>query len=307
MDIKKELDAIWDDPLLSITEKEAELFDIPADMKNVMEVRNKAEYVAQRKQCEDFDLYKDRFVQVHRDLKNGMRNLVRISKTVNLQAGHFYFIDGQMLLLEYIGEKRKSSNFLPDARTRCIYENGTESDILLQTLRKNVVGNGYAVTELQKEMESKFFKQQDVVDGDMVTGYVYVLKSLSEEPNIRGQKDLYKIGFTRNTVKERIANAEHEPTYLMAPVEIVATYQMVNLHSQKFEDLVHQVLKNVQFHVTVIDDNGISHEPKEWFVVPLTIVDAIIQRMMDGTIIDYVYNPQLKCLERMNRPSSSVQ
>ena len=126
--------------LLDISPQEQKLFDFPADMRKAMETKNQADYVAQRKRCEDFDLYRELFAQVHRDLKKGVRSLVRISKTVNLQSGHFYFIDGQMLLLERIGERKRSSNFLPDARTRCIYENGTESDILLQTLRKNVVG-----------------------------------------------------------------------------------------------------------------------------------------------------------------------
>lgn len=308
MDIDKELEEIWDDPLLDISEQQAKLFDIPADMKKVMEARNKADYVAQRKLCEDFELYRDLFVQVHQDLKNGVRSLVRISKTVNLQEGHFYFIDGQMLLLESIGEKRRSSNFLPDARTRCIFENGTETDILLQTLRKNVVGNGYAVTELQEETESKFFKQHDVTEEDKVTGYVYVLQSLSQDATISGQKNLYKIGFTTNSVEERIANAEHEPTYLMAPVKIVANYKVVNLNSQKFEDLVHQILKSVQFHVTVVDDNNFSHEPKEWFIVPLSVVDAIIRKIMDGTIINYVYNPHLECLEKVKiSPESMIK
>lgn len=300
MDIDKELKAIWDDPLLDISPQEQKLFDVPADMRRAMETKNHADYVAQRKLCEDFDLYRELFAQVHRDLKKGVRSLVRISKTVNLQAGHFYFIDGQMLLLERIGERKRSSNFLPDARTRCIYENGTESDILLQTLRKNVVGNGYAVTELQEETESRFFKQRDVTEEDKVTGYVYVLQSLSHDDAISSQKDLYKIGFTTNSVEERVANAEHEPTYLMAPVKIVAKYKVVNLHSQKFEDLVHQVLKAVQFHVTVVDDNGISHEPKEWFVVPLSVVDAIIGKVVDGSIVHYVYNPRMQCLERVS-------
>lgn len=85
----------------------------------------------------------------------------------------------------------------------------------------------------------------------------------------------------------------------MAPVKIVATYKVVNLHSQKFEDLVHQILKSVQFHVTVVDDNGFSHEPKEWFIVPLSVVDAIIRKIMDGTIINYIYNPNLQCLEKV--------
>ncbi len=298
MDIDKELEKILDDPLLSISEKEAELFDIPTDMRKAMVAKNKADYVAQRKLCEDFEHYLPLFKQVHLDLKQGKRSLVKISKTINLQAGHYYVVDGQLLLLEAIGEKHQSSNFLPDGRTRCIYENGTESDILLQTLRKSVVGNGYAVTELQSESDSKFFTNVDLTEKDQVTGYIYVLRSLSKNPAISSQPNLYKIGFSTNSVEERIANAEHEPTYLMAPVEVVATYKVVNLHSQKFEDLVHQVLQAVQFHVTVINDEGLSHEPKEWFVVPLNVVDVIIKKIMDGSIVGYTYNPDMKCLEQ---------
>lgn len=298
MDIDKELEDILDDPLLNLSEKEAELFDIPTDMRKAMAARNKADYIAQRKLCENFEQYRPLFKQVHQDLKQGRRSLVKISKTINLQAGHYYVVDGQMLLLEAIGEKRQSSNSLPDGRTRCIYENGTESDILLQTLRKNVVGSGYAVTELQSESDSKFFTNMDLTAKDRVTGYIYVLRSLSKNPAISSQNNLYKIGFSTNTVEERIANAEHEPTYLMAPVEIVATYKVVNLHSQKFEDLVHQVLQAVQFHVTVIDDEGKSHEPKEWFVVPLNVVNVIIEKIMDGSIVGYTYNSDMECLEQ---------
>ena len=298
VDIDKELEDILDDPLLNLSEKEAELFDIPTDMRKAMAAKNKADYVAQRKLCEDFEQYRPLFKQVHQDLKQGRRSLVKISKTINLQAGHYYVVDGQMLFLEAIGEKHQSSNALPDGRTRCIYENGTESDILLQTLRKNVVGGGYAVTELQSESDSKFFTNMDLTEKDKVTGYIYVLRSLSRNHAISGQENLYKIGFSTNTVEERIANAEHEPTYLMAPVEIVATYKVVNLHSQKFEDLVHQVLQAVQFHVTVIDDEGRSHEPKEWFVVPLNVVNVIIEKIMDGSIVGYTYNPDMQCLEQ---------
>lgn len=298
MDIDKELQEIFDDPLLNISKREVELFDIPADMRKSMESRNKADYVAQRRLCEDFDRYRPLFQQVHQDLRLGKRSLARVSKTAHLTAGHYYIIDGQMLLLESIGERTTSSNFLPDARTRCIYENGTESDILLQTLRKNVVGGGYAITELQEETESRFFTNNDITAEDKVTGYIYVLSSLSDNPIIKNQKDLYKIGYSTNSVEERTANAEHEPTYLMAPVKIVAKYKVVNLHSQKFEDLVHQILKPVQFHVTVVDNKGVSHEPKEWFVVPLNVIDIIIARIMDDSILGYTYNATMKCLEK---------
>ena len=297
MDIDKELKAIFDDPLLNIDGEEQDLFDIPQDMRRVI-AKKKADYVAQHKLCENFDDYKHLFAKVHRELKQGQRSLVKINKTATLAEGRFYIVSGQILLLEKIGELKKSSNFLPDARTRCIYENGTESDILLQTLRKNVVGDGYAVTELQDNMNGRFFDNSDLIANDKITGYIYVLSSLSQDPAIKDVKHLYKIGFSTNSVEQRIANAENEPTYLMAPVKVQASYKVVNMNSQKFEDLIHQLLKPVQFQVSVFDEKGIEHQPQEWFVVPLPVVDVIIQKIMDGSIVGYTYNPQLECLEK---------
>ncbi|MBE6271407.1 MAG: GIY-YIG nuclease family protein [Prevotella ruminicola] len=297
MDIDKELEALFDDPLLTVSEEEKSFFDIPQDMRRVI-AKKKADYVAQHKLCENFDDYKPLFARVHRELKQGLRSLVKITKTATLSEGRYYFVGGQMLLLEKIGELKKSSNFLPDARTRCIYENGTESDILLQTLRKGVVGDGYAVTELQSESERRFFGSSEITSEDNVTGYIYVLSSLSLNPAIKDVKHLYKIGFSTNSVEQRIANAENEPTYLMAPVKIQASYKVVNMNSQKFEDLIHQLLKPVQFQVSVFDDNGVEHQPQEWFVVPLPVVDVIIQKIVDGSIVGYTYNPKLECLEK---------
>jgi len=297
MDIDKELEALFDDPLLIVSEEEKSLFDIPQDMRKVI-AKKKADYVAQHKLCENFDDYKPLFAKVHRELKQGLRSLVKITKTATLAEGRFYFVSGQMLLLDKIGELKKSSNFLPDARTRCVYENGTESDILLQTLRKNVVGDGYAVTELQEDGNGKFFSNSDVTADDKVTGFIYVLSSLSQAPAIKEVKHLYKIGFSTNSVEQRIANAENEPTYLMAPVKIQASYKVVNVNSQKFEDLIHQVLKPAQFQVSVFDDKGVEHQPQEWFVVPLPVVDVIIQKIMDGSIVGYTYNPEQECLEK---------
>ena len=297
MNIDKELEEIFDDPLLEISEEETRLFDIPQDMRRVI-AKKKADYIAQHKLCENFEEYKPLFDKVHQELKEGKRSLVKINKTATLAEGRFYFVSGQMLLLEHIGELKKSSNFLPDARTRCIYENGTESDILLQTLRKGVVGDGYAVSELQEESGTHFFNNSDIVSDDNVSGYIYVLSSLSDNPDVKAEKNLYKIGFTTNNVEQRIANAANEPTYLMAPVKIEAVYKVVNMNSQKFEDIIHQLLYAVRYEVSVYDDDGVEHQPKEWFVVPLPVIDVIIKKIMDGSIVGYTYNPQMECLEK---------
>ena len=306
MDIDKELEDIFNDPLMDVSYREAKLFDIPTDMKGVIaQKKEKPDYVAQRKLCEDFAHFKPLFEQVNSDLRTGKRQLKRVSKTTSLTEGHYYVVDGQILLLQAVLDKKKSSNGMPDGRTRCIYENGTESDIYLQTLRKNVVANGYGITETSEETYSGFFSSDDVKQEDKVTGYIYVLRSKSESHEIKSIENLYKIGFSTNRVEERVANAEHEPTYLMAPVEIVSTYKIVNMNSQKFENLVHQVLSQVNFRFKVADDKGEMHEATEWYIAPLAIIDSIIQKIMNGTIVYFAYNKELQCLEQRVQKAQS--
>ncbi len=306
MDIDKELEDIFNDPLMDVSYQEAKLFDIPTDMKGVMKAKKeKPDHVARKKLCEDFARFRPLFAQIHRDLQTGKRQLQRISKTTSLAEGRFYLIDGQIVLLRKILENKKGANGLPDGRTRCIFENETESDIYLQTLRKNVVSSGYAIIEAKDEMQDGFFHSTDVGQEDQVTGYIYVLRSKSENPKIKKIKNLYKIGFSTNRVEERVANAEHEPTYLMAPVEIKGIYKIVNMHSQKFENLVHQVLREVNFRIEVVDDKGEQHEATEWYEVPLEIIDSIIHKIMDGTIPNFSYNKEQQCLERQTLKNES--
>lgn len=298
MDVNKELEEIFSDSLLDLSDKEITLFNMPADMKRVMDGRRlQPDHYAQKKECEDFHLYKHLFEQVHQELKSGKRSLIRTSKTANLDEGHFYVVDGMLLYLHSIVEKKQNRAGMIDGRTRCIYENGTESDILLETLRRNVLHEGYGVTDTQEQTDSSLSATVKT-DSDKATGYVYVLKSLSQNPEIANVENLYKIGFTINSVEERIANAENEPTYLMAPVKIVETAEIFNMNSHIFETLVHQVFSNVQFQVKVYDNDGVEHVPTEWYVAPLPIIELVIQKIADGSITKYSYNAQMQCLEK---------
>lgn len=298
MDVDKELNELFGDPLLDVSDKELTLFNLPADMKRAMEGRRlQPDHYAQRKTCEDFHLYKSLFEQVQRELKEGRRTLMRTSKSANLEAGQYYVVDGMLVYLHSIFDRRRARNGMADGRTRCIYENGTESDILLETLRRNVLHDGYVVTDTQENIDNTF-ANQPLAEGDRSTGYIYVLKSLSPDPEIAGVKDLYKIGFTINSVEERIANAEKEPTYLMAPVQIVETVQIVNMNSHIFETIMHQVFNAVQFQLKVYDEEGNLHVPTEWFVVPLEIINLVIQKIVDKSITQYSYNAELQCLEK---------
>lgn len=298
MNIDDELDEILNDPLLNLSDKEKSLFDIPADMKKAEAERIQPDHYAQRYVCKDFVNFEEGFKQIHNDLRTGKRSLIKTSKTDSMVVGRYYIVDGQIVLLQSVGEFIQAANGTKDGRTRCIFDNGTESDILLQTLRKNVMSSGFAITATQEETEQSMFSTEDLLDNDQVTGYIYVLSSLSTLPEIANQTDLYKIGFTINSVEERIANATNDPTYLMAPVKIEASYKIVNLNSHIFETLIHQVLDAVQMQITISDKSGSIFHPNEWYIVPFPVIETIIHKILDGSITKYIYNPQMKCLEK---------
>lgn len=310
MDIDKELNDLFSDPLLDVSDKELTLFNLPADMRRAMKKRRilRAEK-ATRKPCENFLPYKAMFEQVQRELKQGKRSLIRVSKTAEfLQPKHFFMVDGILLYLESVGDLTHDMGgrgHNKDARTRCIYENGTESDVLAQTLRRAIYADGYGVTELQENIDNTF-ANPTITDADKSTGFVYILRSLSPDPAIADVQDLYKIGFTTDTVEERTKNAVKEPTYLMAPVQIVETIEIVNMNSHIFETILHQVFSAVQFQVKVYDGEGILHVPSEWYVVPLDIINLVVQKIVDGTITKYTYNAEMRCLEKRLVRKSSI-
>jgi len=304
MDVKKQLEDILDDPLLKVSYNEAKLFDIPEDMRNVIKKRIESDHVATRKLCDEFDQFRPLFNQVQSDLKSGRRSLIRTTKLSNFTAGNFYVVSGELIYIDKVGvmSEGKKGHY-KDARTRCIYENGTESDIWIQTLRKSVYLDGYAVTQTQEQQNDALFA---LTEGDKTTGYVYVLRSLSKNPIIAEQKDLYKIGFTTQSVEERIANAVNEPTYLMAPVQIMLTAQIVNMNSHIFESLVHQIFDQVQYQVSVYDSEGVEHVPSEWYVAPLGIIESVIKKIADRSITAYTYNAEQQCLEKRIIRNSST-
>ncbi|NDV67188.1 GIY-YIG nuclease family protein [Bacteroides sp. 224] len=301
----KELDDILKDPIFDISDTERELFTLPEALRLKKE-RDKTDYVAQRKVCDDFDKYAPLFKRVHQDLKEGKRSLGRYNEKA-LREGGFYIVSGVMVYLDEIIDLHKDERNYKhkDGRTRVIYENGMESDIKLRTLGKNIYTDGFIITESKEEdhlaLESFKVNTEDVHDG-----WIYILRSLSEHPEIAGQKDLYKIGFSTTPVKERIKNAEYEPTYLMDKVEIVADWKTYNMQTQIFEDLIHRFFSAVKFHLKVFDLAEKEHKPREWFIVPLPIIKSAIQHIIDGSITKYRYNHQLQMLEEIEEKEDRI-
>lgn len=273
-------DIFGDDDLDLLSIEDSSVFNI----KNVPEIRqdrSDPDFVAQREVCADFDKYEYLFAQAQRDLKSGTKKLATFVES-EMKQGDFFVLSGVLIYLEKIDEPYRGNSQKINRRTRCIYENGTESSVLLRSLGKRLSDAGYAVKD-NSDVTS-------IEDGDSETGYIYVLKSLSDNPRIASTKNLFKIGFSTTSVEERIKNADQDPTYLMAPVSIVATYRCFNMNPQRFERLIHRFFSDSCLDIEITDHNGKNYTPKEWFIAPIMIIENVIELIIKGEIVNYSYD-----------------
>ncbi len=288
MSEEEKLEAILNDPLLSdvLPGGDLGLFDIPEYMHQRLEARKEAEYVGKRRPCEDFDKYDNGFKEIHQGLKSGKYRLAKFS-IKHLQTGRYFIEDGVIGYLAGVENDSVDKYGTRDGRTRIIYENGSESDIKFKTLTKNLSVTGYSVidsSDISDEYLERFFTLND---NDVESGTIYVLRSKSSIPEIAAIENLYKIGFTVTSVDSRIANAAKEPTYLCAPVEIVATWKVYNVKSSTFEALIHKLFHAVQLQV-IVD----GHKPQEWFIVPFPIIEQAVVNIIKGIPMMYDSNLQ---------------
>lgn len=143
-----------------------------------------------------------------------------------------------------------------------------------------------------------------VTEDDRPSGTVYVLRSKSDYPEIASRRDLiHKIGVTGGEVPRRIANASLDPTYLLADVEVVATYRLYNIDRVKLERLLHRVLEPARLVITLTDRFGNPVSPREWFLVPLFVIEEVIDRIRDGSIAGYAYDPSQGALVMVEQNS----
>ena len=259
--------------------------------------RLRPDYIAHRKVCKDFDLYEKAFQQIHDDLEHGRRRLVEF-KEGDLHEGCYYVLRGVVLYLEQnLAVKQKieyksGAKVRREGRTRCIFDNGTESSMLYRSLGKALKLDGFCISNLIEQKEG--FVSIDA--SDVQNGYIYVLRSLSRAPQIRSIRNLYKIGYCSGDVTTRIKNAVHEPTYLMNDVEVVLTIRCYNLDVPYLEASIHSFFSNVNVYFEVRDDEGIIHYPKEWFTVPLNIIEEAIPLIVDKKIDSYRYDKNLQMI-----------
>ena len=287
-------DILDDDPLGLLDDDDMGLFDF--NLVQRPDERVSADFVARRKECVDFENYESKFKEVQKDLKEGTRTIVEFNQG-NLKEGAYYLHNGVLFFLEQINISQ-NEHYRPDGtrvradgRTRCIFENGTESNMLKRSVEKILYANGKGITEKNDTTNEQFNQHfSGITEEDKHAGYIYILKSKSEKSEIKEINHLYKIGFATTTVEDRIKNAAQEPTYLMAEVRIIMTYTCYNMNPQKLELLLHNFFGSFCLNVDVFDALGNRHTPREWFIAPLDIIEQAVHLIISGEIVKYRYD-----------------
>jgi hypothetical protein len=268
----------------------------PSDITVLRHVRSSAEKraaeeIAERKPCSDFEKYQPLFEQAERELKAGMRQSRQFGRDSSFNVGNFFVLGGLLVYVAEQGEIFRTANGEADARLRVVYSNGTESNLLMRSLQR----------ALYKDEKSRMLTGTDMgplfgdtaEPDDLESGTIYVLRSQSSHPFVAQHRELiHKIGVTGGKVETRLAGADKDATYLLADVEVVATYKLHNLNRTRLENIIHRIFSTAQIDVTIEDRFGQPVKPREWFLVPLHVIDEAVRRIRDGSIAQVTYDPK---------------
>ena len=261
-----------------------------------------AEEVAQRNPCKDFDKFQPIFESVQRELDAGERQTLKYQDNAGVKKGDLFILDGQKVTVADMGDPFVSDYGRPDRRLRVVYDNGTESDLLVRSLQRALNKDKASRRITDPDLGPLF--SDDEEEDDLPAGYIYVLRSKSEHPFVAENRSvIHKIGVTGGDVKSRIGNAQKDPTYLLADVEIVANFKLANINRKRLESLLHRFFATARLDFELKDRFGFQVEPREWFLVPLPVIEEAIQKLMDGTIENFRYDPESARLIE-SRPNS---
>ena len=259
--------------------------------------RKAADEVALREACADFDRFKPLFEQVQHELDTGLRETRPFELKAEIEKGRFFIVGGQKAYVAEKGEQTLTDQGRTDARLRVIFDNGTESNMLMRSLQR-ALNKDEAGRRITDPAAGPLFSGE-VEDSDQASGTIYILRSQSDHPMVAANRGLvHKIGVTSNDVKQRIKGARLQTTYLMADVELVATYKLYNISRSKLETLIHRIFGSVRLDIQIQDRFGRPVVPEEWFMVPFFVIDEAVEKIKDGTITNYIYDPQSARLEK---------
>jgi hypothetical protein len=291
--VSEELD---DDALLDELGVETGASDI-TELKHVRSAteRREAEEIANREKCPDFDSFKPLFKKVQEDLSRGIRQTRPFELKAEIRPGSWFILGGQKAYVAEAGEIFTNPQGRTDARLRVIFDNGTESGMLMRSLQR-ALNKDEAGRRITDPIAGPLFSGEQA-EGDQASGTIYVLRSKSDHPLVAANRDLvHKIGVTNLSVEQRIAGARLQPTFLLADVEVVATYKLFNVNRAKLETVLHRVFGPAQLQIEIKDRFGRPVVPQEWFLVPLFVIDETVEKIKDGSIIHFIYDQKSSSL-----------
>lgn len=254
------------------------------------EERRAAEEIANREKCPDFASFEKLFEQVQAELDRGERTTRPFELKAEIRPGAFFIVGGQIAYVAEMGDIYTTAHGRSDAKLRVLFDNGTQSTMLMRSLQRALNKDDAGRRILDPEAGPLFSGETEA--GDEASGTIYVLRSQSDHPLVSEHRDLvHKIGVTNMAVEKRIAGARLQPTFLMADVEIVAEYHLFNINRAKLERVIHRVFGAAQIEITIPDRFGKAVIPREWFLVPLAAINEAVERIKDGSITRYRYEP----------------
>jgi hypothetical protein len=286
------VESMDEDELLAELEGAAGASDI-TDLRHVRASAEKraAEEIANRQRCEDFDRFKPLFLQVQREIESGIRQTRPFELKAEIRPSSWFVVGGQKAYVAEMGDMFSNAQGRTDARLRVIFDNGTESNLLMRSLQR-ALHKDDAGRRITDPVAGPLFAGESV-EGDQASGTIYVLRSKSDHPVVAANREiLHKIGVTGGDLNRRLANVKLDPTFLMADVEIIATYELYNTNRSKLENLIHRIFGPARLQIEIKDRFGQPIIPREWFLVPLFAIDEAVQRIKDGTITGYIYDPK---------------
>lgn len=264
------------------------------DLTRLVHVRSReeikaAEEIARRNRCEDFANFEPIFKNAETQLETGERQTRKYKDDADVKTGDLFILDGQMVLVAEMGDPFVSNYDRPDRRLRVIYANGTESDLLLRSLQRALNKDKVSRRITEPGFGPLFAGIEE--EGDVAAGYIYVLRSMSDHAFIKEHRSVvHKIGVTGGDVKSRLANAKNDSTYLLADVEVVATFKLSNINAKRLEALIHKFFASARLDLKLTDRFGVEVESREWFLLPLAVIEEAIEKIIDGSIGTFRYD-----------------
>lgn len=289
-------DALADEDLMAILDTGSEADDI-FEMTHVEaneRSRNAADEIAEREPCEDFDFFDPLFQRMRQRIRDGVATVEPFHREGQIEVGDYFYLRGQMCLVDAIEETETREAGEAVYRVRVVFDNGTQMKPYKHSLGRALLGQksrGYERGQRILDPDIVSDRFNGITHRDQSKGFIYVLRSRRQDPVIRDQRDLYKIGLTARTIADRLQGAERQTTYLEGPVELVAEWEIYGANLRRVERLLHAFLAPRRAQFKLIDANGKSYHPREWFNVPFATIKQAASAVIDGSLLDYRLNP----------------